>query len=52
LSGINNLIVGQYVRVLVATNLQMIADMLDDDMLWAFSLAGDGSTHRGACASV
>jgi hypothetical protein len=33
LSGINDLIVGQYVRVLVATNLQMIADMLDDDMV-------------------
>jgi hypothetical protein len=47
LSGINDLIVGQYVRVLVATNLQAIADMLDDDMAWAFSLAGDGSTHRG-----
>jgi hypothetical protein len=47
LSGINDLIVGQYVRVLVVTNLQMIADMLDDDMVWAFSLAGDGSTHRG-----
>jgi hypothetical protein len=27
LSGINDLIVGQYVRVLVATNLQMIVDM-------------------------
>jgi hypothetical protein len=47
LSGINDLIVGQYVRVLVATSLQMIADMLDDDMVWAFSLVGDGSTHRG-----
>jgi hypothetical protein len=41
LSGINDLIVGQYVRVLVVTNLQMIADMLDDDIVWAFSLAGD-----------
>jgi hypothetical protein len=47
LTGINDLIVGQYVRVLVATNLQMIANMLADDMVWAFSLAGDGSTHRG-----
>jgi len=47
LSGINDLIVGQYVRVLVATNLQVIADMLDDDTVWAMSLAGDGSAHRG-----
>jgi hypothetical protein len=47
LSGINDLIVGQYFRVLVATNLQMIADMLDEDIVWDFSLAGDGSTHRG-----
>jgi hypothetical protein len=47
LSGINDLIVGQYFRVLVATNLQMIADMLDDDMVWTFSLTGEGSTHRG-----
>jgi hypothetical protein len=31
----------------IATNLQMIADMLDDDMVWGFALAGDGSTHRG-----
>jgi hypothetical protein len=31
LSSINGMIVGQYV----------------DDMVWAFSLAGDGSTHRG-----
>jgi hypothetical protein len=47
LSGINDLIVGQYVRVLVATNLLMIADMLDGDMVWAFSMAGDCSIHRG-----
>jgi hypothetical protein len=32
-SGISDLIVGQYVRVLVTTNLQMLADMLDEDMV-------------------
>jgi hypothetical protein len=47
LSGINDLIFGQYVRVLVANNLQMIADMLGDDIVGAFSLAGDVSTHHG-----
>jgi len=47
LTGINDLIVGQYVRVAVAVALQCIADLLDDDTVWAFSLACDGSTHRG-----
>ncbi|CAK9233159.1 unnamed protein product [Sphagnum troendelagicum] len=26
--------------------LQQIADCLDDESIWAMSLAGDGSTHR------
>jgi hypothetical protein len=58
LSGINDLIVGQYVRVLVAINLQMIADMLDDDMVWAFrwramaALTVASRSSTCACASV
>ncbi|CAM6020136.1 unnamed protein product [Sphagnum balticum] len=47
LTGINDLIVGQYVRVGVGVALQRIADLFDDDTVWAFSLASDGSTHRG-----
>ncbi|CAI5717146.1 unnamed protein product [Hyaloperonospora brassicae] len=48
LAGINDLIVGKFVRVHVAVALQRIADMLsNEDQLWAFSLAGDVSTHRG-----
>jgi hypothetical protein len=41
------LIVGQYTRVLVAVVLQQIADMVDHEYVWAMSLVGDGSTHRG-----
>ncbi|RHY88241.1 hypothetical protein DYB26_011715 [Aphanomyces astaci] len=48
LAGINDLIVGQYVRVQVAVALQRIGDMLNNvKQVWAFSLAGDSSTHRG-----
>jgi hypothetical protein len=47
LTGANDLIVGQYVRVLVATSLQHIADVLAHKSVWAMSLAGDASTHRG-----
>ncbi|CAI5725171.1 unnamed protein product [Hyaloperonospora brassicae] len=48
LAGINDFIVGKFVRVQVAVALQLIADMLsNDDQVWAFSLAGDVSTHRG-----
>ncbi|ETV67155.1 hypothetical protein H257_16555 [Aphanomyces astaci] len=47
LTGANDLIVGQYVRVLVGTSLQHIADVLDHESVWAMSLAGDSSTHRG-----
>jgi hypothetical protein len=48
LSGINDHIVGQYVRVLVAANLQKIGDLLLHPDVWAFSFAGDGSTHCGS----
>jgi hypothetical protein len=47
LTGINDHLVGKYVRVLVAANLQLISDLLLHPSIWAFSLAGDGSTHRG-----
>jgi hypothetical protein len=45
LSGMNDLIVGQYVRVLVGDNLQDISDLMGDLSVWAFSLAFDLSTH-------
>jgi len=47
LLGINEHIVGQYVRVMVGAALQQIACMLSDDSVWAFSLSADGSTHLG-----
>jgi hypothetical protein len=39
---INDGIVGRYTRVLVAVALQEIAAILEDDSVWAISLAGDG----------
>jgi hypothetical protein len=45
LSGMNDLIVGQYIRVLVDGNLQDILDLMGDLSVWAFSLALDSSTH-------
>jgi hypothetical protein len=47
LAGITNLMVGQYVHVLVDSTLQQIIDCLDDESVWAMLLASDGSTHRG-----
>jgi hypothetical protein len=47
LAGINDGIVGQYTRVLIAVALQEIAAILEDESVWAMSLADDGSTHRG-----
>jgi hypothetical protein len=46
LGGINDTIVGQYVRAGVAFAFQRIADLCVDESIWALSLAGDGSTHR------
>jgi hypothetical protein len=48
LGGINDHNVGQYVRALVATNLNKIADLLLHSLVWAFSIAGDGNTHRNS----
>ncbi|CAM6023396.1 unnamed protein product [Sphagnum balticum] len=47
LIGLNDCIVGQYTRVLVAVALQQIALILNDESVWAMLLAGDKSTHRG-----
>jgi hypothetical protein len=47
LGGINNTIVGQYVRTGVTFALQRIVDLCVDELIWALSLAGNGSTHRG-----
>ena len=47
LAGVNDLMVGQFVRALVASNLQHISNLLSHQSVWAFSFAGDGSTHRG-----
>ncbi|RQM20482.1 hypothetical protein B5M09_013883, partial [Aphanomyces astaci] len=47
LTGDNDLILGQYVRVLVGSSLEHISDVLDHESVWAMSLAGDSSTHRG-----
>jgi hypothetical protein len=48
LGGINDHNVSQYVRALVATNLNKIADLLLHPSVWAFSIAGDGSKRRNS----
>lgn len=47
LRGLNDYEVGKMVRVNVGANLQVLSDVLNDDEVWAFSLAGDGTTHYG-----
>jgi len=47
LAGINDMMVGKFVRSLVASNLQRISDLMSHSSVWAFSFAGDSSTHRG-----
>ncbi|CAM6011127.1 unnamed protein product [Sphagnum balticum] len=47
LASIIDLMVGQYVRILVGSTLQQIADCFDNKSAWAMSLAGDGNMHRG-----
>jgi len=46
LDGLNDRIVGQYTHVLVTIALQQIADILDDESVWAMSLTGDGNMHH------
>jgi hypothetical protein len=47
LSGLNDHMVGQFVRVLLAVSLQIISDVLTDPVVWAFSLAADANIHLG-----
>jgi hypothetical protein len=47
LTGIIDLMVGQYVHVLVGSTLQQIADCFDDKSVSAMSLTGDDSMHHG-----
>jgi hypothetical protein len=46
LGDINNHNVGQYIRTLVATNLNKIIDLLLHPLVWAFLVAQDGNMHR------
>ncbi len=45
LGGINDHNVSEYVRALVATNLNKIADLLLHSSAWVFLVAEDGNTH-------
>ncbi len=47
LSGISDYTVGQFVRIQVGINLQLMASIFARKRVWAFSIAYDGSTHRG-----
>jgi hypothetical protein len=47
LGGLNDTIVGQYVRILVSRTLQVINNILANDDVWAFAISFDGSQHRG-----
>jgi hypothetical protein len=47
LSGLNDRMVGQFVRVIVGVSLQIISKVLPSPSVWAFSLAGDTSNHFG-----
>ncbi|CAM6023710.1 unnamed protein product [Sphagnum balticum] len=47
LDGLNDTIVGQYVRILVGRALQVISNILASDDVWAFVILFDGSQHRG-----
>ena len=45
LKGLNDHMVSQFVRVVVGSNLQTISHILCRRQVFAFSIAGDGSTH-------
>jgi hypothetical protein len=47
LARMNDLIVGQYVRVVIIVALENISDIIDNEYVWAILLVGDNSTHRG-----
>jgi len=44
---INDGEVASIARVICAANLQTLSSLLNDNSVWAFSLANDGSTHYG-----
>jgi hypothetical protein len=46
LGSINYHNVGQFIRALVATNLNKITNMLLHSSIWAFLVVKDGNTHR------
>jgi hypothetical protein len=41
LSGLNDRMVGQFVRIIVVVSLQIISKVLSSPSVWTFSLAGD-----------
>ncbi|PTQ32361.1 hypothetical protein MARPO_0099s0002, partial [Marchantia polymorpha] len=47
LSGISDHIVSQFVRILVAVDLQFLSKILSRSDVWAFLIACDGSSHFG-----
>ena len=47
LAGLNDHMVGQFVRVLLAVAMQAMAKVINHPLVWAFSLAADASTHLG-----
>src|SRR5437667_12277730 len=47
LGNIKDTTVANYACVVYAINLQLIADVLNDKSVWAFSLANDSSTYYG-----
>ncbi|KAH8973996.1 hypothetical protein BDL97_01G078100 [Sphagnum fallax] len=47
LSGLNDHMVSQFIRILLIVSLQIISDVLTDLTVCAFSLAVDASTHLG-----
>jgi hypothetical protein len=47
LSGLNDHMVSQFIRILLIVSLQIISDVLTDLTFCAFSLAVDASTHLG-----
>ncbi|CAM6057369.1 unnamed protein product [Sphagnum tenellum] len=47
LGGLSDLLIGQYVRVLVGHALQVFSNILASTDVWSFALSFDGSQHRG-----
>ena len=47
IGSINEIGVANYAQVVCAINLQALSTIINDDRLWAFSLANAASTHFG-----